>query len=313
MSTVVAIGNFDGVHLGHRHLLEKARGAGDPPLVVITFWPHPMLVLRPDKAPKLLGDLNSRIELLKAAGAHEVRVVQFTEAVTQLSPQEFVERFVLPLDPVRVVVGENFRFGHRAVGDVAELARLGKGRFDVVPLALESVNDMVTCSTFIRTSLAEGNVAEAAQHLGRPFQVCGVVVMGDQRGRELGYPTANLPVPDDMAVPADGVYAGWLTAPDGIRLPAAISVGSNPTFDGADRRVESYVLDRTDLELYGEEIIVEFIDRLRGQVRFDGVEALVAQMDEDIRHCRVALGLDSQPHVSAGGGSNAQRAVSDFL
>lgn len=293
MSTVVAIGNFDGVHLGHQRLLQEAGASPDTPLVVITFWPHPMSVLRPDKAPELLGDLNSRIELLKRAGAHEVRVVQFTEAVAQLSPQEFVERFVLPLDPRIVMVGENFRFGHRAAGDVDELVRLGQGRFDVVPVALESVNDIVTCSTLIRSSLAEGDVAAAARHLGRPFQVSGVVVMGDQRGRELGYPTANLPVPKDMAVPADGVYAGWLTAPDGIRLPAAISVGSNPTFDGADRRVESYVLDRTDLELYGEGIVVDFIDRLRGQVRFDGVDALVTQMDEDIRRCRAVLGLGS--------------------
>ncbi len=292
MSTVVAIGNFDGVHLGHQRVLHEADEAHDAPLVVITFWPHPMTVLRPDKAPKLLGDLGSRIELLKAAGAREVRVVNFTEAVAALSPQEFVERFVLPLEPERVLVGENFRFGHRAVGDVAELARLGEGHFEVIPLALESINDIVTCSTLIRTSLYKGDVATAAQHLGRPFQVRGVVVMGDQRGRELGYPTANLPVPADMAVPADGVYAGWLTATDGIRLPAAISVGSNPTFDGADRRVESYVLDRTDLELYGEEIVVEFIDILRGQVKFDGVDALVTQMHDDIRRCREILGLD---------------------
>lgn len=293
MSTVVAIGNFDGVHLGHQRVLSEANESHEAPLVVITFWPHPMSVLRPDKAPKLLGDLTTRIEWLKAAGAHEVRVVQFTEAVSQLSPEEFVDRFVLPLDPVRVVVGENFRFGRRAAGDVAELARLGQGRFEVVPLALESVNDMVTCSTLIRTALADGSVAEAAQHLGRPFQVRGVVVMGDQRGRELGYPTANLPVPDDMAVPADGVYAGWLTATDGVRLPAAVSVGSNPTFDGVDRRVESHVLDRTDLELYGEEIIVDFVDRLRGQVKFDGIEELVDQMHRDVELCREVLGFGS--------------------
>ncbi len=291
MKTVVAIGNFDGVHSGHQSVLREAMAMGDLPLVVITFWPHPMSVLRPDKAPKLLGDLATRLELLKAVGAHEVRVVNFTEAVAALSPEEFVERFVLPLDPVRVVVGENFRFGRRAAGDVAELARLGEGHFDVVPLALASVNDIITCSTLIRSSLSEGDVAEAAQHLGRPFLVRGVVQMGDQRGRELGYPTANLPVPDDMAVPADGVYAGWLTAPDGIRLPAAISVGSNPTFHGVDRRVESYVLDRTDLELYGEEIRVEFIERLRGQEKFAGVNDLVVQMHQDVVHCREALGL----------------------
>ncbi len=291
MSTVVAIGNFDGVHLGHQSVLKQAMALSDSPLVAITFWPHPMSVLRPDKAPKLLGDLTTRIELLKALGAHEVRVVNFTEAVAELSPAEFVERFVLPLDPVRVVVGENFRFGKRAAGDVTELARLGEGHFDVVPLALQSVNEIVTCSTLIRASLQKGDVAEAAQHLGRPFLVRGVVQMGDQRGRDLGYPTANLPVPEGMAVPADGVYAGWLTATDGVRLPAAISVGSNPTFNGVDRRVESYVLDRTDLELYGEEIQVEFIDRLRGQEKFAGFEDLIIQMHQDIVHCREALGL----------------------
>lgn len=295
MRTVVAIGNFDGVHLGHRSVLRAAMGDGDLPLVVITFWPHPMSVLRPDKAPQLLSDLTTRIELLKSAGAREVRVVNFTEAVAGLSPAEFVERFVLPLGPERVVVGENFRFGRRAVGDVAELARLGKGHFDVVPLALEEVNDVITCSTLIRASLSEGDVADAARHLGRPFMVRGVVVMGDQRGRDLGYPTANLPVPADRAVPCDGVYAGWLTATDGIRLEGAISVGTNPTFDGADRRVETYVLDRTDLELYGEEIRVEFIDRIRGQVRFDGIEGLVAQMHQDIVRCRETLRLPPSP------------------
>ncbi len=291
MSTVVAIGNFDGVHRGHQSVLRKAIALNDSPLVVITFWPHPMSVLRPDKAPELLVDLETRIELLKAVGAHEVRVVNFTDAVAELSPGEFVERFVLPLDPIRVVVGENFRFGKRAAGDVTELARLGEGHFDVVLLALESVNEIVTCSTLIRGSLHKGDVAEAAQHLGRPFLVRGVVQMGDQRGRELGYPTANLPVPVGMAVPADGVYAGWLTAPDGERQPAAISVGSNPTFNGVDRRVESYVLDRTDLELYGEEIRVEFIDRIRGQIRFDGVEDLITQMRRDVVDCRHILGL----------------------
>ncbi len=298
MSTVVAIGNFDGVHLGHQSVLRQAMTLSESPLVVITFWPHPMSVLRPDKAPKLLGDLTTRIELLKAAGAREVRVVNFTDAVADLSPREFVERFVLPLEPVRVVVGENFRFGRRAAGDVAELARLGEGHFEVVPLALESVNDIVTCSTSIRASLAEGDVAAAAQHLGRAFRIRGVVQMGDQRGRDLGYPTANLAVPSGMAVPADGVYAGWLTGTDGVRLPAAISVGSNPTFHGVDRRVESYVLDRTDLELYGEEIQVEFIDRLRGQVQFDNVDDLTAQMDRDVAHCRDALGIGSHRSVS---------------
>lgn len=291
MKTVVAIGNFDGVHMGHRSVLEKAMSLSDAPLVVITFWPHPMTVLRPDKAPKLLGDLGTRIELLKGVGAREVRVVQFTEAVSQATPAEFVERYVLPLNPERVVVGDNFRFGRRASGDVAELARLGRGHFDVESMDLESVDDVITCSTHIREALLAGDVAKAALHLGRPFRFRGVVQMGDQRGRELGYPTANLPVPDEMAVPSDGVYAGWLTATDEVALPAAISVGSNPTFNGVDRRVESYVLDRSDLELYGEEVRVDFIARLRGQERFEGIDALVTQMHRDVVDCREALGL----------------------
>lgn len=290
--TVVVIGNFDGVHVGHRRVLAEATRDVDHPLVVLTFWPHPVTVLRPAAAPKLLSDLRTRIELLKGAGAHEVRVIRFTPEVAAMSPAEFVDRFLVPLHPVRVVVGENFRFGHRAAGDVRTLAELGAGRFEVVPLPLEVINHEVTCSTAIRELLAAGDVAGAAQHLTRPFRFRGVVVVGDQRGRDLGFPTANLTVSTDMAVPADGVYAGWLTNLDergSAPMPAAISVGTNPTFDGADRRVESYVLDRTDLELYGVEVAVDFVERLRGQVRFTGVDALVEQMGADVEAARRRL------------------------
>lgn len=292
--TVVAIGNFDGVHVGHRSVLREAARGLELPLVVVTFWPHPITVLRPDQAPKLLTDLRTRIDLLKQAGAHEVRVIQFNRDVAALSPAEFVERFLMPLNPARVVVGENFRFGHRASGDVATLAGLGEGRFDVFALPLEAVDEEVTCSSGIRGFLAEGDVAEAAQHLERPFRFRGVVVVGDQRGRELGFPTANLTVPSDMAVPADGVYAGWVTRldePDAEPMAAAISVGTNPTFDGADHRVESYVIDRTDLELYGAEIAVDFVERLRGQVKFSGVEELITQMNLDVAKAKQVLGL----------------------
>lgn len=284
MSNTVAIGNFDGVHRGHRAVLADAARAGSH-LVVITFWPHPVTVLRPQQAPKLLSDLKTRIELLKEAGAHEVRVVRFTPEVAAMSPQDFVARFLMPLAPQRVVVGENFRFGHKAAGDVGVLAQLGEGSFDVVPLPLATVADQVSCSTAIRQLLADGQVFEAAQHLGRPFRFRGVVVVGDQRGRELGFPTANLTVPAEMAVPADGVYAGWLTRLDEAArqpLPAAISVGTNPTFDGADRRVESHVIGRSDLELYGCEIAVDFVARLRGQERFADTEELIGQMRCDL-------------------------------
>lgn len=292
MKTVVVIGNFDGVHRGHRRVLAEAVRDVDHPLVVITFWPHPVTVLRPESAPKLLSDLHTRIELLKEAGAHEVRVIRFNEAVAAMSPLDFIDRFLVPLNPQRIVVGENFRFGHAAAGDVKFLAAVGEGRFDVVPLPLESVRDEISCSTRIRELLAEGDVAGAAEHLERPFRFRGVVVVGDQRGRDLGYPTANQSVPADMAVPADGVYAGWVTRldePDASPLAAAISVGSNPTFDGSDRRVESYVIDRTDLELYGAEIAVDFVQRLRGQVRFSDVDELVLQMGRDVELARRVL------------------------
>ena len=284
---VVAIGNFDGVHLGHRSVLQAERGDGE--LAVITFWPHPLSVLAPGRAPRLLSDLPARIDLLKQAGAYEVRVVRFDEKVAAMSPAEFVERFVIPLAPRVVVVGENFRFGRRASGDVATLRELAAGRFDVRALGLSAIDAQTTCSTLIREALDRGDVRLASQHLGRDFRFSGVVVVGDQRGRELGFPTANLVVPTELAVPADGVYAGWLTPAGGKPMPAAISVGSNPTFDGADRRVESNVLDRNDLELYGAQIDVDFVERLRGQVRFEGVEGLIAQMNQDIENCRRIL------------------------
>ncbi len=290
--SVVVIGNFDGVHAGHRRVLQAALAGDGLPVIVVTFWPHPVTVLRPGQAPKLLSDLRTRIELLREAGAHEVRVISFTPDVAALDPATFVERFLLPLNPRRIVVGENFRFGAKAAGDVATLATLGQGRFAVEPVALEHDADGVTCSTSIRQQLVDGDVEGAARQLERPFRFRGVVVVGDQRGRQLGFPTANLTVPSDMAVPADGVYAGWLTRldePGAAPMAAAISVGTNPTFDGADRRVESYVIDRTDLELYGVEVAVDFVARLRGQVRFTGVDDLIAQMRADVDRAREAL------------------------
>lgn len=291
--TVVAIGNFDGVHLGHREVLAAARATRPgAPLVAVTFWPHPMVVLRPDAAPELLCDLAERIDLLRHAGADEVRVVEFTRRVADWSPQEFVEHVLAPLHPATVVVGENFRFGRRALGTVDTLRELGAGTFEVVVLPL--VSDVVALSSSrVRHALAVGDVEAAAGVLGRPFRYTGIVVMGDQRGRTLGYPTANLTVPEGHACPADGVYAGWLTClekADAEPMPAAISVGTNPTFDGVERRVETYVLDRTDLELYGCRIGVDFITRLRGQVKFDSLDDLIVQMDADVAAAREVLG-----------------------
>lgn len=302
--SVVVIGNFDGVHPGHQQVLSAARQA-EPgvPLVVVTFWPHPASVVRPDGGPKLLTNLEDRVALLRRAGADEVRVIDFTRELSELTPAEFVEQYLLPLDPVRVVVGENFRFGHRAAGTVDTLTELGRGRFAVTGLPLVHVGDEETCSSNVRAALDQGDVRHAAELLGRPFRFRGIVKHGDKRGRELGFPTANLPVPKAYASPADGVYAGWVTRLDGLDAhgnplpegvqaptwPAAISVGSNPTFDGADRRVESFVLDRDDLELYDAPLAVDFCTRIRGQVKFDGIEALIAQMDADVEATRVAL------------------------
>lgn len=305
-SAVLVIGNFDGVHPGHAEVLAEARRRKPGlPLVVVTFWPHPVSVVRPGSGPMLLTSLEARIELLSQAGADRVEVIDFTPEFATWSPADFVERVLIPLEPAAVVVGENFRFGHRAAGTVDSLRELASGRFEVDALPLVRFGDEETCSTRIRQALAEGDVAHAAEHLGRPFCFRGVVAHGDRRGRTLGYPTANLPVPADLACPADGVYAGWVTRRDGLdahgealgegsrpeRWPAAISVGTNPTFDGVSRRVESYVLDRDDLELYDAPISVEFVARIRGQVRFDDVDALIVQMADDVARCHELLGI----------------------
>ncbi len=306
---VVVIGNFDGVHPGHREVLRAARAA-EPglPLVVVTFWPHPLSVVRPGGGPMLLTRLDERVQLLREGGADRVEVIDFTKDFAHMSPAQFLAHVIEPLQPRRVVVGENFRFGHRAAGTVDTLRELAAGRFEVTALKLVAHDDEETCSTLIREALAVGDVQRAAQHLGRPFRFTGIVRTGDRRGRQLGFPTANLPVPPELACPLDGVYAGWVTRLDGLdahgrasasgtraeRWPSAISVGTNPTFDGHDRRVESYVLDRLDLELYGAPIAVDFVARIRGQIRFTGVEGLIAQMDDDVARCRALLGMQQR-------------------
>lgn len=313
-SATVVIGNFDGVHPGHREVLVEAkRRQPELPLVVVTFWPHPVSVLRPELGPMLLTSLEGRIELLTAAGADRVEVIEFTTEFASWSPSDFVERVLVPLEPAVVVVGENFRFGHRAAGTVDTLRELAAGRFEVDALPLVRFGDEETCSTRIRKALADGDVAHAAEHLGRLFSFRGVVTHGDQRGRTLGYPTANLPVPDALACPSDGVYAGWVTRRDGLdahgealppdappaRWPAAISVGTNPTFDGVARRVESYVLDRDDLELYDAPISVEFVARIRGQVRFTDIDELIVQMADDVVRCHALLGVEPPAPASS--------------
>ncbi|MDF9715968.1 bifunctional riboflavin kinase/FAD synthetase [Nocardioides sp. ChNu-153] len=294
--TVAVIGNFDGVHLGHQHVVRRARELADElgvaRVVAVTFDPHPIAVLRPEHAPPTLSTIDARVALLSEAGIDDVLVVPFDRGVAAWTPEEFVDRILVQALHVRgVVVGANFRFGNRAAGDVATLQEAGRSRdFVAEGIALDG-GPQVWSSTYVRNCLAAGDVEGAAEALGRPFTVRGVVVQGDQRGRELGYPTANVPTTGLAAAPADGVYAGWLRRTDtGETHPAAISVGTNPTFDGErERRVESYVLDRADLELYGVEVEVSFVARLRGMTRFDGVEPLLVQMADDVDRARALL------------------------
>jgi riboflavin kinase/FMN adenylyltransferase len=298
--TVVTIGVFDGVHRGHQVVIGRAaKLAGElgVPVVAVTFDPNPMAVIRPEQAPPELMPVARRAELLRAAGVDHVLVLPFGRERSEQVAEDFVDDVIVRLLGARaVVVGDDFRFGHRAAGNVQLLEQLGAER-DFAVDAVGAAGDEATerwSSTQIRTYIAEGEVAAAASALGRPFRVDGVVVHGDQRGRALGFPTANVPVDERTLVPADGVYAGWLTRHDDPatgRMPAAISVGTNPTFDGVARKVEAYVLDRDDLELYGVTVAVEFVARLRGQERFGDIDELVSQMSADVVAARVALDL----------------------
>jgi riboflavin kinase / FMN adenylyltransferase len=291
--TVVVIGNFDGVHRGHVELIHLARESEPGARVVaVTFWPHPMSVVRPDQAPLLLTTLERRKDLLRNAGVDDIVVVHFTPEVASWSPAQFVDAVIRPLHPARIVVGENFRFGFRASGDVSTLAELGAGEFKVQAVTLVTDGTQPSSSTLIRRAVAEGDFGRVRELSDNVFRFSGVVVRGDHRGREMGFPTANVPVPLGLAVPADGVYAGWVTRldiPSAPRWPAAISVGTNPTFDGVERRVEAYVLDRDDLELYDVEIAIDFYARLRGQVKYAGKEALIKQMHTDVEEARHLL------------------------
>jgi riboflavin kinase / FMN adenylyltransferase len=269
----VAIGSFDGVHRGHRRVLDTARSAGSS-TTVVTFWPHPRLVL--GNRVELLSTLERRLELLEAEpGVDEVLVVGFTPEVAALEPAEFAETVLRRIGATTVVAGEDFRFGRAAAGDGALLERLG---FDVrlVPM-LEGVS-----STRIRSHLREGDVVAAAQLLGRPAEIEGVVVLGDQRGGTLGYPTANLAVPADLLVPAYGIYAG-----SALGHRAAMSIGVNPHYGGDERRIEPYLLD-FDGDLYGRRLVVELWRRLRDERAFDSEEELVAQIARDVEETRAA-------------------------
>lgn len=300
-SSVVVVGNFDGVHLGHRHVIGRAReiaDVGQLSLVAVTFHPHPFAVLRPEHAPRALTDIDRRCYLLAEAGVDDVLVIPFTRKIAEWTPQTFVDRVIVQcLHAATVVAGGNFRFGARAAGDVAMLAEAGRTQgFQIERIALDG-GPQIWSSTYARTCLAGGDVEGASEALGRHYSLVGTVVRGDQRGRELGYPTANVAI-GDLAAPGDGVYAGWLHRLDpkngqarvGEALPVAISVGTNPTFSGErERRVEAHVLDCTDLDLYGQRVEVSFVARIRGMVKFDGIDALVETMAQDVTKTRELL------------------------
>ena len=269
----VAIGSFDGVHRGHRAVVDAVRATGLEP-TVITFDPHPRIAL--GNRVELLTTLERRLELLEEAGVSDVLVAAFTSDLQQLTPEKFVDRFLRATGVEVVVAGEDFRFGVRRSGDLALLERLG---FEVVVVPeLPGVS-----STAIRTALVAGELKEAAGMLGRPFELDGVVVAGDQRGGTLGYPTANLRLEPDLACPQYGIYAGF-----GLGHRAAISIGTNPHYGGSERRIEPYLLD-FDGDLYGRRLVVELWERLRDEAVFESEAALVAQIAVDVeatKHAR---------------------------
>lgn len=304
--SVVAIGKFDGVHSGHRAVIDRARVAAADAgarVVAVTFDRNPLSVLRPELCPEPLASLDQKLRLLGEEGIDAVLVLRFDAALAALEPRAFVEHVLVEsLGVVTLMVGDDFRFGRGGAGDPALLIELG-AEFG---FAVDVVGDVQgggrrVSSTWVRDLLDAGDVEGAARVLGRPHAVQGEVVHGLKRGRELGYPTANLAADAAGFIPADGVYAGWLVdegeGADGAqpigavtRYPAAISVGTNPTFDDVHaRQVEAYVLDETDLDLYGHHVQVQFTHRIRGMLAFDGVEALIARMEQDVAETRRAL------------------------
>jgi riboflavin kinase/FMN adenylyltransferase len=292
--SVVTIGSYDGVHRGHQliisHAVERSRELGIPS-VVVTFDPHPSEVVRPGSHPPLLAPHHRRAELMAELGVDAVLILPFTTEFSKLSPADFIVKVLVDKLHARAVIeGPNFRFGHKAAGNVAFLSDLGQTydyEVEVVDLFVSGAagGGEPFSSTLTRRLVADGDVEGAAEILGRPHRVEGVVVRGAQRGRELGYPTANVETLPHTAIPADGVYAGWLTA-DGERMPAAISVGTNPQFDGTERTVEAYAIDRVGLDLYGLHVAVDFLAYVRGQERFDSIEALLEAIGADVKRCR---------------------------
>ncbi|MBO3663301.1 bifunctional riboflavin kinase/FAD synthetase [Microbacterium stercoris] len=302
--TVVAIGKFDGVHAGHRAIIEKMlvdAASSDVRTVAVTFDRNPLAIIAPDRCPRSLVGVTQKAELLSRTGIDATLVLRFDEAQASEEAESFVRRILVEgLKARRVLVGSDFRFGRGGSGDADLLRRMGAElgfEVEVVADVASAGDGRRVSSTWIRELLEQGDIERATKLLGRPPSIVGEVVHGLKRGRELGFPTANLSPDAEGYIPADGVYAGWLVArtPEnvlrsGVRYPAAISVGTNPTFDDVQhRQVEAYVLDETDLDLYGRQVEVTFVKRIRGMVAFEGIDALIEQMHDDVARAREAL------------------------
>ena len=297
--SVVTIGAYDGVHRGHQAVIDQVRQQAeilDARSVVVTFDRHPASVVRPESAPLLLTDIDQKLELLANTGLDATCIVKFDETSSRETPTNFVKRVLVDgLSAKRVIIGEDFHFGHKRGGNVALLRELGpKFDFDVVPIELISRGDGVdepVSSTAIRRALAGGQVELATQLLGHHFEVRGKVVHGDERGKQIGFPTANIEVPSQICRPADGVYAGVLTRADGTKHVCAINLGRRPTFyEHADSSMlEAHLLD-FDGELYGEIVKVSFSHFLRGERKFENIDALKAQLKNDIEQTRAVCG-----------------------
>ncbi|MDQ1404140.1 MAG: riboflavin kinase / adenylyltransferase [Actinomycetota bacterium] len=296
--SIVTIGAYDGVHLGHRAVISEVRrwaDERDAAAVVVTFDRHPATVVRPESAPKLLTDLDQKLELLEATGVDEVLVIHFDRERSRETAEKFIRDVLVGRLAARaVIVGHDFHFGHQRAGNVPLLAAMGgELGFDVVGMRLVddgTAESAEVSSTRIRQLLQQGLVREASALLGRPHEVRGQVGRGDARGRELGFPTANVVVPSEILLPADGIYAGWYERPGGQVHPAAISLGRRPTFydDAETSLLEAFLLD-FDGDLYDEPARVRFVERMRGEVKFDSVDALVDQMNHDVDNVRTAL------------------------
>lgn len=289
---VVTIGNFDGVHIGHQELLRRCREASnrhDDPAVALTFSPHPVRFFRPDADEFRLTTDPKKFELIHSHGIDAVVALHFDQKIANLSPESFVDRIIAAgLGARRVIVGANFAFGKDRAGTTDDLRRLSREREIAADILEEVTHDgEVVSSTRIRDRLAHGDVSTAARLLGRNYRVSGTVVSGEGRGGDLGFPTANLDA--ENLVPEDGIYATFFHRSSGGRLAAATSIGWRPTFEGSDHAVEAYILDRDDLDLYGEEVELEFVEYIRPEREFPSSDELIEQIRQDVEQTRGIL------------------------